>query len=74
MKTRRIEIILGIVMVLVAVGAMPAGLAMILKPDGSILHLTIDIIQGSPFKDFLIPGIFLFGVNGLAGLAKVTPE
>ncbi len=36
MKTRRIEIILGIVLTLVAVGAIPAGLAMILKPDGSI--------------------------------------
>jgi hypothetical protein len=28
-----------------------------------------EIIQGSPFKDFLIPGLFLFGVNGLAGMA-----
>jgi hypothetical protein len=69
MKTRRIEIILGIVLTLVAVGAIPAGLAMIIKPDGSILHLPPEIIQGSPFKDFLIPGIYLFGVNGLAGLA-----
>lgn len=68
MKTRRIEIILGIVLTLVAAGAIPAGLAMIQKPDGSILHLPPEIIQGSPFKDFLIPGIFLFGVNGLAGL------
>jgi hypothetical protein len=69
MKTRRIEIILGIVLTLVAVGAIPAGLAMIIKPDGSILHLPPEIIQGSPFKDFLIPGLFLFIVNGLAGLA-----
>lgn len=69
MKTRRIEIILGIILTLVALGAIPAGLAMILKPDGSIMHLPIDILMGSPFKDFLIPGIFLLGVNGLAGLA-----
>ena len=69
MKTRRIEIILGIVLTLVAVGAIPAGLAMILKPDGSIMHLPLEVLRGSPFKDFLIPGIFLFGVNGLAGLA-----
>jgi hypothetical protein len=69
MKTRRIEIILGIILMLVALGAIPAGLAMILKPDGSILHLPPEIIQGSPFKDFLLPGIYLFGVNGLAGLA-----
>jgi ABC-type proline/glycine betaine transport system permease subunit len=69
MKTRRIEIILGIVLALVAVGAIPAGLAMIQKPDGSILHMPTDILQGSPFNDFLIPGIFLFGFNGLGSLA-----
>jgi len=69
MKTRRIEIILGIILTVVAVGAIPAGLAMVLKPDGSIMHLPIDILQGSPFKDFLIPGLYLLGVNGLAGLA-----
>lgn len=69
MKTRRIEIILGIILTLVAVGAIPAGLAMILKPDGSIMHLPLDILHGSPFKDFLIPGLFLLGVNGMAGLA-----
>ena len=69
MNVRRIETILGLILALVALGAIPAGLAMILKPDGSIMHLPIDILQGSPFKDFLIPGLFLLGVNGLAGLA-----
>ena len=69
MKVRRTETALGFILVLVAVGAIPAGLALILKPDGSILHMPTDILQGSPFKDFLIPGIFLLGVNGLASLA-----
>ena len=72
MNVRRTETILGFILALVAVGAMPAGLALILKPDGSILHMPTDIIQGSPFKDFLIPGIFLFGVNGLASLAAAV--
>jgi len=69
MKRKRIETALGIILTVVAIGAIPAGLAMILKPDGSIMHLPIDILQGSPFKDFLIPGLYLFGVNGLASLA-----
>ena len=69
MKVKRTETLLGFILTLVAVGAIPAGLAMILKPDGSILHLPIDILKGSPFKDFLIPGLFLLGINGLAGLA-----
>ena len=69
MKVRRTETALGFILALVAVGAIPAGLALILKPDGSILHMPTDILQGSPFKDFLIPGIFLLGVNGLGSLA-----
>ena len=69
MKVKRTETLLGFILTLVAVGAIPAGLAMILKPDGSIMHLPIDILKGSPFKDFLIPGLFLLGINGLAGLA-----
>ena len=69
MKVRRTETALGFILALVALGAIPAGLALILKPDGSILHMPTDILQGSPFKDFLIPGIFLLGVNGLGSLA-----
>ena len=69
MNMRRAETILGFILALVAVGAIPAGMALILKPDGSILHMPTDILQGSPFKDFLIPGIFLLGVNGLGSLA-----
>jgi hypothetical protein len=69
MKVRRTETALGFILTLVALGAIPAGLAMILKPDGSLLHMPTDILQGSPFNDFLIPGIFLFGFNGLGSLA-----
>jgi len=69
MKVRRTETALGFILALVALGAIPAGLALILKPDGSILHMPTDILQGSPFKDFLIPGIFMLGVNGLGSLA-----
>jgi hypothetical protein len=69
MKVRRTETALGFILTLVALGAIPAGLAMILKPDGSLLHMPTDILQGSPFNDFLIPGIFLFCFNGLGSLA-----
>lgn len=68
MKVRRTETALGFILTLVALGAIPAGLALILKPDGSVLHMPTDILQGSPFNDFLIPGIFLLCVNGLGSL------
>ena len=67
--TRRAPLILGIIFVLVALGALPAGLAMILEPDGSGLKMTTGLLAGSPFKSFLIPGIFLFSVNGIMNIA-----
>lgn len=41
------------------------GAALILDPDGGILQLPVEMLQGSPFHDFLIPGIILFGVLGI---------
>ena len=49
----------------IAVGALPAGLSLIINPDGSGIGLPIDLLSNSPFQNFLIPGIFLFTLNGL---------
>jgi hypothetical protein len=62
---KRVANILGIVQVFIAVGAIPAGLSMIINPDGSDIGLPIDLLSNSPFQNFLIPGLFLFIVNGL---------
>jgi len=51
--------------VFIAVGALPAGLSLIINPDGSGIGLPIDLLSNSPFQNFLIPGIFLFTLNGL---------
>lgn len=66
---KRGKLILGIIQVIVAVGAIPAGYSMIVEPDGTGLGMTTAILKGSPFKDFFIPGLFLFLVNGILNLA-----
>ena len=38
---------------------------MILKPDGSILHMSASILHDSVFASFLIPGLILFWVLGV---------
>jgi len=48
-----------------SVGALYGGVALILKPDGSFFNMPVDILKGSPFMDFLIPGIILLVVFGL---------
>jgi hypothetical protein len=55
----------GLLQSFIALGAMAGGIFMIIRPDGSLMHMPLDMLKGSPFKDFLIPGIILFSVNGL---------
>lgn len=63
-----IPYLLGSVQVFVAVGALPAGLMMIWDPTGSSLGLSLEALSNSPFDNYLIPGITLFLVNGIAQL------
>ncbi|MGE0089657.1 MAG: hypothetical protein AB7S50_09325 [Bacteroidales bacterium] len=65
---KKLSITLGIILLLVSIGAIPAGYSMIVQPDGSDLGMTTDLLAGSVFSDFFIPGIFLFTVNGLFNL------
>ncbi len=41
------------------------GGALILDPSGAILQMPLSILEGSPFKTFLFPGIILFLVLGI---------
>ena len=65
---KKLSITLGIILLFVSIGALPAGYSMMVQPDGSDLDMTVDLLKGSPFSDFFIPGIFLFTVNGLSSL------
>lgn len=47
------------------VGAMGGGGALMLKPDGSILHMPLSVLNESVFPNYLIPGIVLFFVLGV---------
>lgn len=60
--------LLGVLELFVAFGALPAGIAMIIEPTGVGVGMSVEILEGSPFKNFLIPGIFLVGINGLGSL------
>ena len=63
---KNISVVLGVIQSIVALSAIPAGLLMIIQPDGTKLGIPMEILDASPFSDFLIPGLFLFLVNGLA--------
>jgi len=53
-----------------AVGAIPVGIGLIVRPDGSMVGLPLGLLAGTPFKNFRIPGLLLATVVGGSTLAS----
>ena len=54
-----------------AIGALFGGLAFIIKPDGSIYQMPVEELANSPFKSFMLPGIFLMTILGIFPLLVI---
>ena len=63
--------LLFILVSFVAVTATLSGLIMISNPDGGVMNLPLSLLDGTPFKDFLIPGILLTTIVGGVNLLAV---
>lgn len=55
----------GTLLFLVGVGATAGGLGAIVDPSGKNMGVSTELLADSPFSNFLIPGIVLFGILGL---------
>jgi hypothetical protein len=49
--------------------ALAGGIALVARPDGSVMHLPTAYLDGSPFPDFLVPGLILGSLFGVGSLA-----
>lgn len=54
--------------IFLGIGALYGGGLLIISPDGSMLSLPPEIIETTPFNNYLIPGIILFAGLGLLPL------
>jgi len=62
--------LLFILVSFIAVTSLISGIILIGNPDGSMMNLPLSLLEGTPFKDFKIPGILLaFVVGGINLLA-----
>jgi len=52
-------------LVLLGLGALGGGIALIARPDGSVMQFDVALLAGSPFSDFLVPGLILGGLFGI---------
>lgn len=50
---------------------MAGGFGVLIDPSGGAMGVPVDMLRYSPFKDFFIPGLFLFGVLGIGNLLAV---
>ncbi|HYL40123.1 MAG TPA: hypothetical protein VET90_02335 [Candidatus Binatus sp.] len=58
-----------VALVLLGLGALAGGVALVARPDGLIMQFDVAILDGSPFADFTIPGLILGGLFGVGSLA-----
>lgn len=52
----------------IGISAVGGGLGMVMDPSGSGMGLPIEMLEKTPFPDFLIPGLVLLIVNGLGSI------
>jgi hypothetical protein len=55
-------------LIVLGLGALAGGIALVMRSDGSVMHFDPAMLGGSPFSDFLIPGLILGGMFGIGSL------
>ena len=64
--------LLLVIVAFVAVTAIPCGMMMMIKPDGSLLQLDMQLIRYSMFPNYFVPGFaltfFAGGINLVAAI------
>ena len=68
-ESKRLANVLGILQLFIGLGAVGGGLGLVLEPSGANLGMPLEMLNHSPFSDFLLPGIVLLIVNGLGSIA-----
>jgi hypothetical protein len=58
--------ILIILLALLGLGAIFGGGVLIISPSGKLFGMPMSLLENSPFNNFLVPGIILFIVLGIA--------
>ncbi|MGD0018278.1 MAG: hypothetical protein ABSD62_03410 [Candidatus Limnocylindrales bacterium] len=59
-------------LVWLGLGALGGGAVLVAKPDGSVMQMPLSMLAGSPFPDFLVPGLILGGLFGVGSFATAA--
>ena len=64
-----LRIIAIILLIFLAANAIGGSIFLIVDPSGEAIQIPVELLQGTPFNDYLIPGIVLLFANGFLSLA-----
>ena len=62
---KKLSLFEGLLQIFIAVGAVGGGLVLLLDPSGQGMGFSVELLSGSPFSSYLIPGLVLFAVIGI---------
>lgn len=57
-----------VLLILLGLGGLAGGGSMLFDPSGADMGLSVEMLDGLPVADFVLPGLFLVGVMGVAPL------
>jgi hypothetical protein len=63
--------LLFILLLFTAITSIPSGVLLMLKPDGAFFNMPLSMLNATPFKNFLIPGMALLVAVGGANLVAL---
>lgn len=69
MKTIRILVL--VLLLVLAANAFGGSWFLIRDPSGKSIGIPLELLEGTPFDDYLIPGIILFAANGVLSILVV---
>jgi hypothetical protein len=69
MTTLALQRMLAALLLFVGLGGLFGGLLFVTDPSGGSMGMDAAILAGSPFADFLVPGVVLLLVNGVGSTA-----
>lgn len=58
-------------LLLQGLGGLGGGISLVLGPKGEIMHMPVSYLEGSPFSDYLVPGLILMLVLGVFPLVAL---
>lgn len=59
---------IGVLLIFLSLNALAGGGLMILDPTGHLIQISSELLEDTPFNDYLFPGIILFVLIGLSSL------